>query len=104
VIPPRFDDLDLAEARQRAINRADQHANSDQPDDAGKTKQLSEDIRRALLATGQMWLREVVVAANANGRVVLQGRVPSYYLKQLAQSAALAVVGVNSVENQIAVQ
>jgi osmotically-inducible protein OsmY len=104
VIPPRFDDLDVAEARQRAINRTDQHANSDQPDDAGKTKQLSDDIRLALLATGQMWLRDVVVAANANGRVVLQGRVPSYYLKQLAQSAVLAVVGVNSVENQIAVQ
>jgi hypothetical protein len=30
--------------------------------------------------------------------------VPSYYLKQMAQSVALAVVGVKSLENQIAVQ
>jgi osmotically-inducible protein OsmY len=51
-----------------------------------------------------MWLRDVVIASNADGRVILQGRVPSYYLKQMAQSVTLAVVGVKSLENQIAVQ
>jgi osmotically-inducible protein OsmY len=98
VIPARFDDVDLAEVGKRTIDRTDRSPTSDLP------KQLCEDIHRALLATGQMWLRDVVIAANADGRVILQGRVPSYYLKQMAQSVALAVVGVKSLENQIAVQ
>ena len=97
MIPVRFDDVDFDEAVKRT-------AASDRPEGFRRSKQLCEELRRALLATGQIWLREVVVTVHANGRVVLQGRVPTYYLKQLAQSVALAVVGVTALENQIAVE
>jgi osmotically-inducible protein OsmY len=104
VIPARFDDVDFVKVNERTIERTDRSPTSDLPDDSRRSKQLCEDIHRALLATGQMWLRDVVITSNADGRVILQGRVPSYYLKQMAQSVALAVVGVKSLENQIAVQ
>jgi osmotically-inducible protein OsmY len=51
-----------------------------------------------------MWRRNVAIAANGRGAVVLQGQVPTYYHKQLAQSVALSVAGVTSLENQITVQ
>jgi osmotically-inducible protein OsmY len=104
VIPARFDDVDFAQTGKRASGRSDRSPTFSVPDDAQAAKQLCENIRRALLATGQMWLRDVAATVNSDGRVVLQGRVPTYYLKQLAQSVALAVVGVKALENQIAVQ
>jgi osmotically-inducible protein OsmY len=39
-----------------------------------------------------------------DGEVVLKGNVPSYYLKQLAQSFVQRVVGAARVENRIAVR
>src|SRR5262249_25858399 len=51
---------------------------------------LAERVARALGATGYLPLRAVEVSVH--GRVtLLQGRVPSYYLKQVAQVSALAV-------------
>lgn len=38
-----------------------------------------------------------------NGRVTLQGRVPTYYLKQVAQSVVLTVTGVRDIDNDIRV-
>lgn len=38
------------------------------------------------------------------GRLILRGRVPSYFLKQLAQTIAAQVGGVESIVNQIEVQ
>ena len=38
-----------------------------------------------------------------DGRVMLRGRVPTYYLKQLAQSMASSFPGVKSVDNNIEV-
>lgn len=53
---------------------------------------LLERIERALHATGYETLRAIKVSVNA--RIVrLAGRVPSYYLKQMAQEAALSVAG-----------
>ena len=50
---------------------------------------LAERIERALHATGYGVLRDIEVFVNA--RIVqLVGRVPSYYLKQVAQVTALA--------------
>lgn len=102
--PGRFDAVDFTDVENCNVDRTDRRPKSDVPDDSRRAKRLLENVHRALLATGQMWLRDVVVDANANGQVMLQGRVPTYYLKQLAQSIALAVTGVKSLENQIAVQ
>jgi len=35
--------------------------------------------------------------------IVLMGRVPSYYLKQLLQEAVMAIPGVVNVDNQVRV-
>ncbi len=63
---------------------------------------LNARIHRALILTGQFPLRNIRVAAN-DGHVSLAGRLPSFYLKQLAQAAALTVPGVESLDNQLVV-
>ena len=54
---------------------------------------LLETVRRALRATGYLELRSLRVTVNENG-VTLDGRVPSYDLTQLVQSAATRVPGL----------
>jgi osmotically-inducible protein OsmY len=54
---------------------------------------LAEQVRRALIGTGYGPLRCINVTVQAR-RVTLEGRVSSYYLKQLAQTTALAIPGV----------
>jgi osmotically-inducible protein OsmY len=61
---------------------------------------LSAEIERALRATGYPALRHVEVATH-DWIVFLRGRVPSYYLKQLAQAAVLVVPGVREVRNEL---
>ena len=51
---------------------------------------LADAIRGALDKTGHGWLRLVGVSVEG-GCVVLRGRVPSFYLKQMAQVTAMAV-------------
>ena len=61
---------------------------------------LAERIERALHTSGYGALRDVEVVVNA--RIVrLVGRVPSYYLKQLAQVTALAVPGIHQFHNDL---
>jgi osmotically-inducible protein OsmY len=63
-------------------------------------RRLAERIERALHATGYSALRDIEVSVNA--RIVhLVGRVPSYYLKQLAQATALAVPGTHAIHNDV---
>jgi len=63
---------------------------------------LAERVKRALRATGYGALRDVEVSVNA--RIVgLVGRVPSYYLKQIAQATALAVPGSHQIKNGLEV-
>jgi osmotically-inducible protein OsmY len=63
---------------------------------------LAERIKRALNATGYGSLRAVEITVRA--RVVhLEGRVPSYFLKQLAQETALAAPGEHQVRNDLEV-
>jgi osmotically-inducible protein OsmY len=59
-------------------------------------------VERALCATGHGSLRGVHVSVSA-GVVSLTGQVPSYYLKQVAQTAALAVPGEHQVRNELTV-
>jgi osmotically-inducible protein OsmY len=59
---------------------------------------LTERIERALRATGYGALRAIKVSVNA--RIVhLVGRVPTYYLKQIAQATALTVPGGHELHN-----
>jgi osmotically-inducible protein OsmY len=61
---------------------------------------LAERVDRALRATGYGSLRGVEVTVH--GRyVILGGRVPSYYLKQVAQTTALTVPGARHVRNDL---
>jgi osmotically-inducible protein OsmY len=63
---------------------------------------LAERVQRALYARGYRQLRDIQVTAHAR-LVILRGRVPSYYLKQLAQDTALAVPGAHQVRNDLEV-
>jgi osmotically-inducible protein OsmY len=64
--------------------------------------ELTDEIAQALEATGYLRLCGVRIQAQ-DGVVVLHGQVPSHYLKQIAQSAAMAVAGVRQLQNEIAV-
>ena len=64
---------------------------------------LAECVERALRATGYGSLRGVEVTARER-MVILKGRVPSYYLKQVAQAAALAVPGGHQIRNDLEVE
>src|SRR5262249_61235736 len=61
---------------------------------------LAERVERALRATGYGPLRGIEVTVHAR-LVILGGRVPSYYLKQVAQTTALAVSGARQVRNDL---
>jgi osmotically-inducible protein OsmY len=63
---------------------------------------LAQRVARALHATGRGPLRGIEVTVRARA-VVLAGRVPSYYLKQIAQAAALAVPGIDQIHNGLEV-
>lgn len=63
---------------------------------------LAESVERALHATGYAPLRSVEVVVRAR-RILLKGRVPSYYLKQIAQTATLAVPGIHQIHNDLEV-
>ena len=56
--------------------------------------------RARLRATGYGPLRGIEVTVQAR-LVILGGRVPSYYLKQVAQAAAMAVPGARQVRNDL---
>ena len=63
---------------------------------------MADGIERGLRATGHMPLR--VVRVSVCGRVViLQGQVPRYNLKQAAQAAALGVLGIEELRNDLEV-
>ena len=63
---------------------------------------LAQSVEQALRTTGHLPLR--VVQVFAGGRVViLQGRVPSYHLKNVAETTALSVIGVEELRNNLEV-
>ena len=57
----------------------------------------------ALDQTGYGWLRRVAVTAEG-GTIILRGKVPRFYLKQMAQSVVLAIPGVVLLRNELQVQ
>ena len=46
---------------------------------------------------------ELIRIDEAEGRLVLEGRLPSYYLKQMLQTVLRDVEGVEQIDNQVAV-
>jgi osmotically-inducible protein OsmY len=63
---------------------------------------LTERVESALRATGYGALRSIEVTVHSR-LVILRGHVPTYYLKQVAQTAALAVPGEHHVRNDVTV-
>jgi osmotically-inducible protein OsmY len=63
---------------------------------------LAERVLRSLRAAGHGSLCHVAVTVSA-GEVVLEGKVPSYYVKQVAQATSLAVPRVQHVCNNLQV-
>jgi osmotically-inducible protein OsmY len=63
---------------------------------------LVEKVRNRLSESGHPALRQLQVD-ETHGLVVVSGRVPSFYLKQLAQTLAGAVDGVHRVCNRTVV-
>jgi osmotically-inducible protein OsmY len=61
---------------------------------------LAERVEWALRGTGYPPLRAVAVSV-CGPLVILQGRVPSYYMKQLAQTVAMEVGGVHDLRNDL---
>lgn len=70
--------------------------------DAERGDGISATVRRALRDAGYAPLRTLAACVD-DGVVVLQGEVPSYYLKQIAQSVVLPVPGVRGVRNEVSV-
>jgi osmotically-inducible protein OsmY len=64
---------------------------------------LADAVREALALTRHGWLQRVTVVVES-GAVVLRGRVPSFYLKQLAQVTVMAVAGVGQLRNELRVE
>ena len=64
--------------------------------------ELHVRIQQALKSTGYKALRNIGVAAY-EGHVRLNGRVPTYYLKQVAQTKVMSIEEVKTVKNAISV-
>lgn len=71
--------------------------------DSAQDHQIAQRVHMSLRATGRQPLKSVEVAVQ-EGRVTLQGRLPSYYMKQLAQHTVLGVAGVTGVESRLRVE
>lgn len=64
---------------------------------------ILEAAQRALSDSGYPALRVIDVTAHQEV-VLLRGHVPSYYLKQAAQTAVLSVAGIRDIHNQLVVE
>jgi osmotically-inducible protein OsmY len=65
--------------------------------------ELANEVSQQFLGSGHLRLRTVKIAED-HGSVVLSGQVPSFYLKQLAQSIAVTVPGVGAIQNELTVE
>ncbi len=66
------------------------------------TSEIEAEVRKSLHVTQHAALRHITCSVHDN-TAVLQGRVPSYYLKQLAQVKVTCVPGIEQVDNRIEV-
>lgn len=63
-------------------------------------KRLAEKIDKAVRATGYLSLRGLNVIV-VERLVVLRGKLPSYYMKQVVHAAVRAVLGVGEVRDEL---
>lgn len=75
---------------------------TDPPEHADGTPPV-DAVVAALNRTGHGWLRRIVVTSE-DGCIVLRGQVPSFYLKQIAQSIVMVVPGVARLRNELQVR
>jgi osmotically-inducible protein OsmY len=62
--------------------------------------EVAREVARAVTASGRSSANRVQVSAS-DGVVTLRGRVTSYYQKQVAQAAALTVIGDRRLVNEV---
>ena len=86
---PRSNPLEKRDAERQAINRS-------------RLQLASEAVQSAVNSLGYPILGTVNCSTASEG-LVLSGAVPSYYLKQIAQVAALRVAGSVRVVNRLIV-
>jgi len=66
---------------------------------------IARQARHALEASSLFRGRSKLIRIDeSDGRLMLEGRLPSYYLKQMLQTLLRDVEGVEQVENQVAVE
>lgn len=63
---------------------------------------VAKEVVRVLKLSGRFPSSNLAVCSSS-GTVTLRGRVSSYYQKQLAQAAAMAVIGRRQLVNEIEV-
>lgn len=72
------------------------------PETLAEAERLAASIERAVTRETSGRVHNLHVEVNGHG-VLLRGRCPTYYLKQLAQHAAMGVPGGDRLTNQIEV-
>ena len=70
---------------------------------AAADRKLQEDVQRAINGIGRLALSRAVQVRAFDGHVELSGLVPTYYMKQTAQVAAMRVDGVHQLRNGLCV-
>ncbi len=78
---------------------------SDEPAACDRSEPLSRTVAESLRSTGYFLTLDcrITIRVDLDGRVSLCGIVPSYFLKQKAQVAAMSVEGVESLRNDLIV-
>jgi hypothetical protein len=71
--------------------------------EAARQFDLLLEIDRVLRASCYSAMRNVCYGIS-NGRLILEGTVPSYFMKQLAQTLVATIVDEHSIDNQIVVE
>ena len=103
-------DTTLAAERRGSVLEVDGHVSSvhlvpegcDNAWQCSVDRKLMDAVVKALRATGHAALRSLDIEI-CGGAIVLWGRVPNYYQKQLAQEAAQKVGGVQGITNGLEV-
>jgi osmotically-inducible protein OsmY len=96
--PSRVSDVERYETMNQTDASIDVTVGSPKPED----DRVAQAVVQAVITNGRFPIRRLAVRS-ADGTVTLRGRVSSYYHKQLAQTAALAVIGPRHLVNDIEV-
>jgi len=94
-----MDDLYCRTVSTWSPDRYDDHP---LPETLAEAERLAASIERAVRRETRGGVHNLSVEVSRQG-VLLKGRCPTYYLKQLAQHAAMGMPGGNRLTNQIEV-